>query len=230
MNKLLDNIQNWTQNGPQGNDKQYLPLIGAGISGILGIMAANKGADSFEGLDIEALKEQLKPSLGLIGNMGERADELWGRAKELWDPKSAINQADRSYLKNQSHDVMANAFRNIGRTNNSSGGGINLSQILANKNDMGRNLQTTLGNQFTNSMKTNRSMGNSLFGMGGSMYGNQLSAQQGYDSTLANAHIQKSAQANTFNAALYGGASQGLLSGMTGFGNMDWDYSNGWKG
>ena len=218
MIDLLDKIQGWVHNGPSGNDRQFLPLVMGALSMGAGIWAANKAAKSWEDLDIKQLVKDLAPSQGLIGTLGERGQELWGKAQDLWDPRSDYNQTQRNYYNENAQDILAATARNSSRVQGSTGVGFNPSQMVANNLNMQRNAQTELGNQWRSQLGQNQSLASNYFSMGGSLLNNQLQAQQQYDSILANAGIQNTATKNQFHQAIYGGAAQGLFSMVPGFG------------
>ena len=232
MNKLLNNIEGWVQNGPMGNDKQYLPLIMGGVSLIGSYLAAQHASDSYQSLDLTKLSNDagtgyLDNARALGNQFGVRGEELWGKAQDLWNPASEYNQTQRNYFQEDSADNMAAILRNQNRNMTSADGSINASQVKAQNQNLNRQADTTLANNWRNYLMDTQKQANSLYGMGGTMFNTQLQAEQSYGSTMANAYINKITGDNTHNANVWGGFAQGL-AGASGDFMSGWKWSDGW--
>ena len=235
MIDLLNKIEGWVQNGPMGNDKQYVPLIMGGISLIGSYMAAQHASNQYQPLDLNEFSNAegtgyLDNARALGQEFGVRGDEIWGKAQDLYNPRSEYNQTNRNYFKDDAADNMAMILRNQNRNFSSVGGGINASQVIAQNQNLNRQADTTLADNWRNYVGQQQNTANSLYGMASGMYNTELQSEQSYGSTMANAYIQKISGENQHNANVWGGFSQGLAGYGQSMGNLNWYYAGGWDG
>jgi hypothetical protein len=184
-NKLLQNINGWTQSGPSGNDKQFLGLaLGAGLS-IAGNYLSNRtdnipGALSSQdlsyhfdpvreqltgmGTGIDTMKEGIGRTEGLIGQMQQGYGQMQGLAQGLMDPRSAANQSQANLMQTQGANQMAMQALLNRRASAARGGGGNSGLMAAQERASQRAMGSNLLSQFQNQMQQNRMAGINLAG------------------------------------------------------------------
>ena len=242
MNNLLNKIENWTQSGPMGNDKMNAwPYIQMGL-GLLSGWASQQNRPEWEDTQ-STLNEMFSGTQGLIGNIKERAGDMWdygeklvGRGDDLWDkgleyhdPGSEINQTAYNQFGNNIQDVTTAANRVNTRADNSLGvlggsGGQNISNQNALNTDMATKLNSTWiyyitgarnqGTQLFGNATSLYGQGNNSFGQSGSLLSQAGGMQSSMDSVLTNAWINHQANEQSMTQDFYGQMANSFFSNM----------------
>lgn len=227
MNKLLENINEWVQNGPMGNDKQVVPqLLGAGV-GILGSILGNKASSSVAPMDPDELKPYFSDARGTLGQMQGFQQEMAGYGRQLMDPGSQMNRQQQQMLRQRSMDQVALqnllARRQAAATGQSSG--VTAAQARMASSQAARD---ALG-QFSQSMLQNRQQGLGVLGQSGGLLSNIYSGQMQQAENLAQAALaqrQQQMQAAQSRGDMWGGIMSGVGTSLMGL-NKDWEIPSG---
>ena len=172
MNKLLENINEWVQNGPMGNDKQVVPqLLGAGV-GILGSILGNKASSSVAPMDPDELKPYFSDARGTLGQMQGFQQEMAGYGRQLMDPGSAVNLSMRNLLSQNAQQQGQNVASNVGRL--AAMRGISPGQASMQMNTAANNAMGGVNNAWRNMMQER-------YGQGLGILGNMTNISKGLD-------------------------------------------------
>ena len=222
MNKLLENINNWTQSGPMGNDKQVawmLPAAGVATSLLGGLFGSKKS--TIDPISPGQIREDMAPVQGYIDQMGQGYQQMQGFGRDMMDPGSAMNQQRFQMMQQQGSQQMA--LQNLLQRRQAAAMG-QASGITAQQ---GRSAQRQLGGQlsgqFQQAMLGQQDKGLNMLGQSQSILGNQARMQMGVSENIAQARIaqnqaqrQEEMMANQQMANLFGGLGGGLLQGWAG--------------
>ena len=222
MNKLLENINNWTQSGPMGNDKQVawmLPAAGVATS-LLGSLFGSKKS-TIDPISPQQITEDMAPVQGYIDQMGEGYKQMQGFGKDMMDPGSGMNQQRFQMMQQQGAQQMA--LQNLLQRRQAAAMG-QASGITAQQGRSGqRQLGQQLTGQFQQAMLGQQDKGLNMLGQSQSILGNQARMQMGVSENIAQSRIaQNQAQReeemmrNQQMANLFGGIGGGLLQGWAG--------------
>jgi len=217
MNKLLENINGWVQDGPMGNDKQVVPqLLGAGL-GILGGVLGNKHSSSVAPMDPSEISPYFDEAKGTLGQMQGFQQEMAGYGRQLMDPRSQMNRQQHQMLRQRSMDQVALqnllARRQAAATGQSSG--VTAAQARMASSQAGRDAM----GQFSQSMLQNRQQGLGALGQSGGMLSNIYSGQMQQSENLAQAALaqrQQQMQAAQSQGDMWSGIMSGVGSSMMG--------------
>jgi hypothetical protein len=197
----------------------FLSSLGVGGGGGGGGLFGGGGQQGFDyqNLDLEKIREFLKPSQELI-------TEQLGLSRQLMDPQSAINETMKNLMRQRATETGAQTGTQalkIAAMRNVSPGQALMSQRFA------QNQATGGVNQLWQQAMQGR------FGQGLGLMGNMSQMQQGQDENLANAYIGDISGQNMANAMMYNPEQQqsgGLLGSimpMMGTGQLQDIWSGG---
>ena len=206
MHKLLDNIQNWTQNGPAANDKMN-PL--AWLAAIGGIGSAYMGANSMQDVSIGKIEGYLDPWAQALGWDKDAEDwsggGLMGQAKDFLNMDSEYNQQLRQQTLGDAQDAAANQMMMTERLQ-----GPGMSGMLAQQGKQAANQATQQGQQNWLQQFYRQQ------GLGSQMMNQATQGMQAYTENIAQGYISNIQSQNMANAAMYGGLTSGLLGFVPG--------------
>tara|TARA_R100000664_G_C2722495_1_gene115529 strand:+ start:370 stop:1041 length:672 start_codon:yes stop_codon:yes gene_type:complete len=216
MNKLLENINGWTQSGPMGNDKQILPAILGVGAGLMGMYSANK--DVTAPLDPSVIREQMQPVQDIIGRMDTGYKGMKQMGRDIMDPQSAMNQQRFQMMRQQSAQQQALqsllARRQAAAMGQASG-------ITAQQQRSGqRELSSNLLGQYQQAMLGQQDKGLGLLGQAENILGNMGNMQMGIQENIAQSMIAENQAIrdaemakNQAQSQMWSGIGGGLLSG-----------------
>ena len=193
MNKLLENINGWVQNGPMGNDKQWiLPAIGAVTSIAGGLMGSSSSNNAPDPISPGELSPYFNQARGVMGQMQRHGREMAGIGRSLMDPNSAMNRQQANMMKQQSADNMALQALLARRAGAASGQNpaITAAQLNQSTGQAGRQSM----NAIQQSIMQNRNQGIGVLGQSGGMLNQVLQGQMGIGENLAQAAIAQRTQ------------------------------------
>ena len=193
MNKLLENINGWTQSGPIGNDKQISP---------------------------GTIQGYMQPVQGTINQLDKSYDEMVGLSRNMMDPQSALNQQRFGLMRQQSQEQLA--LQNLlARRKSAAMGtdsGITFQNAIQRQQDTGRSLLSS----YQQGMLGQQNMGINLLGQSQGMLGDIMQGQLGVQENIAQAAIAQDElkQARELaekerKSAFGGGLLGGILQGGT---------------
>ena len=195
MHDLLENIQNWTQNGPMGNDKMNPGMMLMGLlASAGGIAAAGYGSSLMKKIRPDDIKRQLKPWYTEIEGMRDQG-------QDLMDMDSETNQMFRKQYMGNAQDMAASQMMMNQRNMGPGMSGMVQAQGRQAYNQANQQGQQNFMNQFTKNL-----------GTGAGMVNNATSQMGQYSENIAQSYISNIQQQNQMNASLWGGISNGLLS------------------
>jgi hypothetical protein len=207
MNKLLNDINGWTQSGPSGNDKQFWgqvagALAGKAINTIFG--GGRRKAPKYNPITPEQIAEYMKPAQDMISQMQTQA-------QSYMDPDSQFNVQQRARMEQQGMNQMA--LQNLMNKRQAAASGLD-SGILQAQGRIGQgNLASSLRDQYATQMDRNRQMGQGLLGRA-------FQGQMGISENIAQSAIaQNQAMMNQQNMQQ---ANQGSFWGGLGNQVSDW--------
>jgi hypothetical protein len=193
MNKLINNINNWIDNGPQGNDKQLDPIT-------LGLMAAgayaNYRAAKKRGEEMETkpigpaeIRGHLSPMQGVINQMQGQHGKMMGLSEQMMDPGSSYNLQQKGMMQEQGADQMA--LQTILQNRQNAATGVDSGIMQAQRRAQQQQLSQSLGQQFQNQMMQNRTQGLGLMGNANTLLGNIGSMTTGLSENIGQAAISQ---------------------------------------
>ena len=195
MHDLLENIQNWTQSGPMGNDKMNPGMMLMGLlASAGGIGAAAHGASLMKQIKPGDIRRQLKPWFTEIESMRDQG-------QGLMDMESETNQMFRKQYMQNAQDIAASQMMMNQRNMGPGMSGMAQAQGRQAYNQANQQGQQNFMNQFTKNL-----------GTGAGMVNNATSQMGQYSENIAQSYISNIQQQNQMNASLWGGISNGLLS------------------
>jgi hypothetical protein len=216
---ILNKIQNWTQSGPKGNDKQVMGYaIAGGLSSLLGgYLASQQPKTDF--ISPEQIKAGLSGTQGLTNQYGQMQQEMAGIGREQMDPRSAMNQRQLQMLRGQGASQMAlqNLLSQRQAAAMGQSSGITAAQNRAAQAGIGQ--QT--GNLYNQALLQQQQAGIGTLGTAGSMLANQQQMQLGLDENVTQAMIAQNQQKRQQEMAQnqqWGSLLGGLGSGLMGMG------------
>lgn len=193
MNKLINNINNWIDNGPQGNDKQLDPIT-------LGLMAAgayaNYKASQTRAEEMQTkpispgeIRGHLAPMQGVINQMQASRGQMTNLGNQMMDPTSSYNLQQKQLMGEQGADQMA--LQSILQNRQRAATGVDSGIMQAQRRAQQQQLSQSLGQQFQNQMMQNRTQGMSMLGSANSLLGNIGSMTTGLSENVAQAAISQ---------------------------------------
>ena len=218
---ILNKIQNWTQSGPKGNDKQWLPqVLGVGASLLGGYLSSRQPkTQAISPDDIRAQFMGTEERLGaqdLTTQYGKMGQEMAGIGREQMDPMSAMNQRQLQMLRGQGASQMAlqNLLNQRQAAAMGQSSGITAAQNRAAQAGIGQ--QT--GDLYNQALLQQQQAGIGTLGTAGGMLANQQQMQLGLDENVAQALIAQRGQQRQQEIAqnqqwgsLLGGVGSGLM-------------------
>lgn len=218
----LDIINNWVQNGPTANDKQFNPFTLTGAIQTAGLASNLYGA--YQGMKQNPnnpitpgeVRGYMAPSQGVVSQMQGGYGQMQSLGQDLMDPNSGINQQQQQMLRNQSADQLAMQHMLARRQAAAMGqdSGITAAQNRATQGQMARGVQQ----QSQQNFMQNRMQGIGVLGQSQGLLGNIGRMQLGLDENVAQSAIaQKQQQMDAFNERsqqqmdYFGGMGTGLL-------------------
>ena len=227
--KLLQDINGWVQNGPMGNDKQWvLPALSMGASVASGLMGARKNPN--QPLGAGAIRGHMAPVQGVINQMQSGYGQMQNLGQQLMDPNSAMNEMEIQKMQEQSADQLAMQHMLARRQAAAMGqdSGITAAQNRATQADMNRAQQERILKEMSNK----RMQGIGILGQSQGLLGNIGRMQQGVSENIAQAAIAKQQhkanewqRRNQIGADVLGGIGSGLM-GLYGQGSNNIDMSS----
>ena len=225
MHKLLENINGWTQSGPMGNVKQFLPAlaIAAGAGGLLAGANATRIMNQpikAQPISPDEIKNYLSSSQDVVGQMQGGYQQMTGIGQDMMNPFSMMNRQQRGMQQKFGADQLALQTL-LNRRQNAVGGGGNSGVMAAQQMEQRRLLANQLQDQFRNQTQQNYSQGVGVLGGAHNMLGGIYSAQSGIDENIAQSAIaQRQALrdeeigSRQSRASVWSGIGSGLLGGI----------------
>jgi len=215
MNKLLENINNWTQSGPMGNDKQWvLPALGMAASAYGAWQGMKKNPiKPFSPGDV---RQGMSQTQGVVNQMQGGYGQMQSLGQGLMDPNSGINQQQQQMLRDQSADQLAMQHMLARRQAAAMGqdSGITAAQNRASQAQMSRGVQQ----QSQQNLMQNRMQGIGVLGQSQGLLGNIGRMQMGLDENATQAGIAARQhemgewqRRNQAQADMWGGFGSGLM-------------------
>ena len=191
---LIDKIQNWTQNGPTGNHKQFVLAAGIGLSAL---GAAAKGYGAWRaGRDLDTqpitpgdIRGHLSQSQSVVGQMQGQFGKMQALGRGLMDPTSAANQQQYGMMQQQGSNQMALQALLNRRQQAAMGGGGSSGIAAAQQRGQQSQMAQNLSQQFQNQMTQNRAQGIGVMGQSSSLLGNIGKMQMGIDENVGQAAV-----------------------------------------
>ena len=215
MNKLLQNIEGWTQSGPMGNDKQsWGNLIGAGV-GLLGNWIGGGSKQSIpKGPGEDEIRRMLQSSQDVIGQMQGGYEQMQGLGRDLMDPTSAINRQRFGLMQQQGQQNLAlqNLLARRQAAAMGQASGITSAQADQRMQNMGQGLV----GQYQQGMLGQQNVGLGMLGQAQGLLGNILKGQLMIDENIAGADVAQAARAREAALAAGSGTDWTELGGALG--------------
>jgi hypothetical protein len=215
MNKLLENINNWTQSGPMGNDKQWvLPALGMAASAYGAWQGMKKNPN--KPFSPGEVRQGMSQTQGVVNQMQGGYGQMQGIGQGLMDPNSGINQQQQQMLRDQSADQLAMQHMLARRQAAAMGqdSGITAAQNRATQAQMSRGVQQ----QSQQNLMQNRMQGIGVLGQSQGLLGNIGRLQMGLDENATQAGIAARQyemddwqRRNQAKADMYSGFGSGLM-------------------
>ena len=184
--KLLQDINGWVQNGPMGNDKQWiLPALSMGASVVSGLMGARKNPN--QPLGAGAIRGHMAPVQGVVNQMQSGYSHMQNIGQQLMDPTSAMNEMDIQKIQEQSANQLAMQHMLARRQAAAMGqdSGITAAQNRASQAQMSRGVQQ----QSQQNLMQNIDRGIGVLGQSQGLLGNIGRLQMGLDENATQAGI-----------------------------------------
>ena len=221
---LINKIQNWTQNGASGNDKQVawlLPLVGAGIQAASAYQASRPMET--QAISPGEIRGHMAPVQGVINQMKSGQGRMASMGQQMMDPTSSLNQQQYGMMQEQGANQMA--LQSILQNRQNAATGVNSGIMQAQQRAQQQNLSQNLGQQYQNMLMQNRTQGMNMFGNAQTLLGNIGRMQTGVSENIAQAgisqrHAQMAEEARQMQAkqAMWGAVGGGLSGIATGLG------------
>ena len=135
---LIDKIQNWTQNGASGNDKQVawlLPLVGAGIQAASAYQASRPMET--QAISPGEIRGHMAPVQGVINQMKSGQGRMASMGQQMMDPTSSLNQQQYGMMQEQGANQMA--LQSILQNRQNAATGVNSGIMQAQQRDQQQN-------------------------------------------------------------------------------------------
>ena len=208
MNKLLENINGWTQSGPMGNDKQIWGMIGTALAGkaVDTIFGNNRRRRQQQNTFIspDQIAEYMKPGQEMISQMQSQA-------QDYMDPNSQFNVQQRGRMEQQGMNQLA--LQGLMKKRQAAASGLDPGILSAQgRMDQGQ-MAASLRDQYASQMDRNRQLGQGLLGQafGGQM---KISENIAQSAIAQNQGMRNQANLQQANQGSFWG---GLASGVGDF-------------
>jgi len=216
MNKLLENINNWTQSGPMGNDKQnwLMPAIGLAASAYGAYQGMKK--NPHKPFSPGEVRQGMSQTQGVANQMQSGYGQMQSMGQGLMDPNSAINQQQQQMIRNQSADQLAMQHMLARRQAAAMGqdSGITAAQNRATQSRMAQGAMQ----QGQQAFMQNRMQGMGVLGQSQGLLGNIGRMQMGLDENIAQARLaernyeqQEFERRNMAMSSMLSGMGSGLM-------------------
>ena len=222
---IFNKIHNWTQSGPNGNDKQWLPqalmLGGSALASAYGAYQQNKALKT-QPIGPGQIAGYMAPVQANINQQMAGQQQMAGLGQSMMDPQSAYNLRQKGFMQEQGANQQA--LQAILNQRQAAASGVSSGILAGQQRAQGQQVAQSLGSQYQNMLAQNRAQGLGLFGNAQTLLGNINRQQLGVSENIAQAGIaqnqaqmaeemrQKQAQ-----AAGWGAVSSGLSGAATGY-------------